>query len=105
MDREQDLGLGDGTPGSSRTSHRLDALSKGSSHAQSWRGAHAWTISISAAVSRQLGDEAAVDARTLSNSKLRDSSTMKRGSDGQLGNGQKAMRQLSKAFAIVGGMS
>ena len=51
-------------------------------------------------LARQLGDEAAVDARTLQRLEqaLRDSGTLKRGSDGQLRLTPKAMRQLGKAL-------
>ncbi|MCW2748569.1 MAG: hypothetical protein JWP10_1711, partial [Nocardioidaceae bacterium] len=51
-------------------------------------------------LSRQLGNEAAIDARTLQQLEkaLRDSGTMKRGSDGQLKLTPKAMRQLGKAL-------
>ena len=51
-------------------------------------------------LARQLGDEAAVDARTLQRLEqaLRDSGTLKRGSDGDLQLTPKAMRQLGKAL-------
>ena len=51
-------------------------------------------------LARQLGDEAAVDARTLQRLEqaLRDTGYLKRGSDGQLKLSPKAMRQLGKAL-------
>jgi len=51
-------------------------------------------------LARQLGDEAAVDAKTLQQLEkaLRDGGTLKRGSDGQLKLSPKAMRQLGKAL-------
>ncbi|MET1037764.1 MAG: VWA domain-containing protein, partial [Aeromicrobium sp.] len=51
-------------------------------------------------LSRQLGAEAAVDAHTLQQLEqaLRDTGTMKRGTDGQLKLTPKAMRQLGKAL-------
>ncbi|MGB0099501.1 MAG: VWA domain-containing protein, partial [Nocardioides sp.] len=51
-------------------------------------------------LARQLGDEAAVDARTLQRLEqaLRDSGYMKRGTDGQLRLSPRAMRQLGKAL-------
>jgi uncharacterized protein with von Willebrand factor type A (vWA) domain len=52
------------------------------------------------ALARQLGDRAAVDARTLQQLEqaLRDSGYLKRGSDGQYRLSPKAMRQLGKAL-------
>ena len=51
-------------------------------------------------LARQLGDEAAVDARTLQRLEqaLRDSGYLKRTSDGQLKLSPKAMRQLGRAL-------
>ena len=59
-----------------------------------------WTTSTSTSLARQLGDEAAVDARTLQQLEqaLRDTGYLKRGSDGQLRLSPKAMRQLGKAL-------
>ncbi len=58
------------------------------------------TTSTSTSSSRQLGDEAAVDARTLQQLEqaLRDTGTLKRGTDGKLKLTPKAMRQLGKAL-------
>ncbi len=96
MDGEQGLGLGDGT-GVFQDIAELDALSDQLS--QSYSGSRMDDLDLDS-LSRQLGDEAAVDARTLQQLEkaLRDSGTMKRGSDGQLKLTPKAMRQLGKAL-------
>ncbi|QNE46714.1 VWA domain-containing protein [Glaciihabitans sp. INWT7] len=96
MDGEQGLGLGDGT-GVFQDIAELDALSDQLS--QSYEGSRMDDLDLDA-LSRQLGDEAAVDARTLQQLEkaLRDSGTLKRGSDGQLKLTPKAMRQLGKAL-------
>ena len=96
LDGERGLGLGDGT-GVFQDIAELDALSDQLS--QSYDGSRMDDLDLDS-LSRQLGDEAAVDARTLQQLEkaLRDSGTMKRGSDGQLKLTPKAMRQLGKAL-------
>lgn len=95
MDGEQGLGLGDGT-GVFQDIAELDALAE--QLAQRY-GARMEDVDLDA-VTRQLGDEAAVDARTLQaiERALRESGTMKRDSDGELRLTPKAMRQLGKAL-------
>jgi uncharacterized protein with von Willebrand factor type A (vWA) domain len=96
MDGEEGLGLGDGT-GVFQDLADLDELSEQLS--QSYRGSNLDDLDLDK-LSRQLGDEAAVDARTLQQLEqaLRDSGTLKRGSDGTLKLTPKAMRQLGKAL-------
>ena len=96
MDGEEGLGLGDGT-GVFQDIAELDALSE--QLAQSYNGSRLDDLDLDQ-LSRQLGDEAAVNARTLQQLEkaLRESGTMKRGSDGQLTLTPKAMRQLGKAL-------
>ncbi len=96
MDGEQGLGLGDGT-GVFQDIAELDTLSDQLS--QSYNGSRMDDLDLDL-LSRQLGDEAAVDAHVLKQLEkaLRDSGTMKRGSDGQLKLTPKAMRQLGKAL-------
>ena len=96
MDGEEGLGLGDGT-GVFQDLADLDELAEQLS--QSYNGARMDDCDLEK-LSRQLGDEAVVDARTLQQLEkaLRDSGTMKRGSDGQLKLTPKAMRQLGKAL-------
>ena len=93
---EQGLGLGDGT-GVFQDLAELDAL--GDQLSQSYGGARMDDVDLDA-LARQLGDQAAVDARTLSELEkaLRDSGYLKRGSDGELRLSPKAMRQLGKAL-------
>ena len=93
---EQGLGLGDGT-GVFQDVAELDALSDQLS--QSYGGARMDDVDLDA-LSRQLGDQAAVDARTLSELEkaLRDSGYLQRGSDGELRLSPRAMRQLGKAL-------
>jgi uncharacterized protein with von Willebrand factor type A (vWA) domain len=93
---EQGLGLGDGT-GVFQDLAELDALSDQLS--QSYGGARMDDVDLDA-LARQLGDQAAVDARTLSDLEkaLRDSGYLQRGSDGELRLSPKAMRQLGKAL-------
>lgn len=95
-DGEEGLGLGDGT-GVFQDLADLDELAEQLS--QSYNGARMDDLDLEK-LSRQLGDEAVVDARTLQQLEkaLRDSGTMKRGSDGQLKLTPKAMRQLGKAL-------
>ncbi|MCW2800301.1 MAG: hypothetical protein JWQ70_1773 [Aeromicrobium sp.] len=96
MDGEEGIGLGDGT-GVFQDIADLDRLSEQLS--QSYSGSRMDDLDLDT-LARQLGDEAAVDARTLQELEkaLRDSGTMKRGSDGQLKLTPKAMRQLGKAL-------
>jgi uncharacterized protein with von Willebrand factor type A (vWA) domain len=96
MTGEEGIGLGDGT-GVFQDIADLDRLSEQLS--QSYSGSRMDDLDLDT-LARQLGDEAAVDARTLQELEkaLRDSGTMKRGSDGQLKLTPKAMRQLGKAL-------
>ena len=96
MGGEEGLGLGDGT-GVFQDLADLDQLADQLS--QSYGGARMDDLDLDK-LARQLGDEAAVDARTLQQleTALRDSGTLKRGSDGQLRLTPKAMRQLGKAL-------
>ena len=82
FDGEQGLGLGDGT-GVLQDLADLDDLAEQLS--QSYGGARMDDLDLDK-LARQLGDEAAVDARTLRELEqaLRDSGYLKRGSDGQL---------------------
>ncbi|MDT0213463.1 VWA domain-containing protein [Rothia sp. ARF10] len=90
------LGLGDGT-GALQDLAQIDALSDQLS--QSYSGARLDDLDLDA-LARQLGDEAAVEARTLQELEraLRDSGYLKRGSDGELRLSPKAMRELGKAL-------
>ena len=96
MDGSEGLGLGDGT-GVFQNLADLDELAE--QLAQSYSGSHMDDVDLDK-LSRQLGDEAAVSARTLQQLEkaLRDSGTLKRGTDGQLRLTPKAMRQLGKAL-------
>ncbi|HET7683720.1 MAG TPA: VWA domain-containing protein [Marmoricola sp.] len=93
---EQGLGLGDGT-GVLQDIAELDDLSEQLS--QSYGGARMDDLDLDA-LARQLGEEAAVSARTLQELEraLRDTGYLKRGTDGQLKLSPKAMRQLGKAL-------
>ena len=93
---EKGLGLGDGT-GVLQDLAELDSLAEQLS--QSYDGARMDDLDLDA-LARQLGDEAAVDARTLAelDRALRDSGYLKRGTDGQLRLSPKAMRLLGKAL-------
>jgi uncharacterized protein with von Willebrand factor type A (vWA) domain len=90
------LGLGDGT-GVLQDLADLDDLSDQLS--QSHPGARMDDVDLDK-LARQLGDEAAVDARTLQELEqaLRDSGYLKKSSDGQLKLSPRAMRQLGKAL-------
>ncbi|MGA8846791.1 MAG: VWA domain-containing protein [Nocardioides sp.] len=92
----QGLGLGDGT-GVFQDLADLDSLADQLS--QSYGGARMDDLDLDK-LARQLGDEAAVDAKTLQQLEkaLREGGTLKRGSDGQLKLTPKAMRQLGKAL-------
>ncbi|MGY2701948.1 vWA domain-containing protein [Nocardioides sp. HB32] len=96
MGGEEGLGLGDGT-GVFQDIADLDTLADQLS--QSYGGARMDDVDLDA-LARQLGDQAAVDARTLQRLEqaLRDSGYMKRGTDGQYRLSPKAMRQLGKAL-------
>ena len=96
FDGEQGLGLGDGT-GVLQDLAELDDL--GEQLSQSYGGARMDDVDLDK-LARQLGDQAAIDARTLSELEraLRDSGYLKRTSDGQLRLSPKAMRQLGKAL-------
>lgn len=96
FDGDQGLGLGDGT-GVIQDLADLDALSEQLS--QQYAGARMGDVDLEA-LARQLGDEAAVDARRLADLEraLRDSGYLKRGADGDLLLSPKAMRQLGKAL-------
>ena len=93
---EEGLGLGDGT-GALQDLAELDDLANQLS--QSYNGARLEDIDLDK-LARQLGDQAAVDARTLQELEkaLRDAGYMNRGSDGNLKLSPKAMRQLGKAL-------
>ena len=90
------LGLGDGT-GVLQDLADLDSLAE--QLAQSYDGARLDDVDLDQ-LARQLGNDAAVDARTLQKLEqaLRDSGYLKRTSDGQLKLSPKAMRQLGKAL-------
>ena len=90
------LGLGDGT-GVLQDLAELDQLADQLS--QSYDGARLDDVDLDA-LARQLGDRAAVDARTLQRLEqaLRDSGYLQRGSDGQYRLSPQAMRQLGKAL-------
>ncbi len=90
------LGLGDGT-GALQDLADLDSLAEQLS--QSYDGARLDDVDLDL-LAKQLGNDAAVDARTLQKLEqaLRDSGYLKRSSDGQLKLSPKAMRQLGKAL-------
>ena len=96
FDGEQGLGLGDGT-GVLQDLADLDDLAEQLS--QSYGGARMDDVDLDK-LERQLGDQAAVDAKTLAELEraLNETGYLKRGSDGQLKLSPKAMRQLGKAL-------
>jgi uncharacterized protein with von Willebrand factor type A (vWA) domain len=96
MDGEQGLGLGDGT-GVFQDLADLDELWEQLS--QSYSGSQLDDLDLDK-LARQLGDESVVDARALQRLEkaLRDSGSMKRGTDGHLKLTPKAMRHLGKAL-------
>jgi uncharacterized protein with von Willebrand factor type A (vWA) domain len=93
---QEGLGLGDGT-GVLQDLADLDDLAEQLS--QSYGGARMDDVDIDK-LERQLGDAAAVDAKTLAELEkaLNETGYLKRGSDGQLKLSPKAMRQLGKAL-------
>ncbi|WP_300677582.1 VWA domain-containing protein [Nocardioides sp.] len=93
---DQGLGLGDGT-GALQDLAELDQLIEQLS--QSYGGARMDDLDLDA-LARQLGEEAAIDARTLGELEraLRESGQLERGTDGDLRLTPKAMRQLGKAL-------
>jgi uncharacterized protein with von Willebrand factor type A (vWA) domain len=96
MNGQEGLGLGDGT-GVFQDIADLDELSE--QLAQSHSGSQLDDLDLDT-LTRQLGPDAAVDARTLQQLEkaLRDSGTMKRNSEGLLKLTPKAMRQLGKTL-------
>jgi uncharacterized protein with von Willebrand factor type A (vWA) domain len=96
FDGEQGLGLGDGT-GVLQDIADLDQLAE--QLAQTYDGARLDDLDLDK-LARQLGHDAAVDARTLQRLEqaLRDSGYLRRASDGQLKLSPKAMRQLGRAL-------
>jgi uncharacterized protein with von Willebrand factor type A (vWA) domain len=93
---DQGIGLGDGT-GVLQDLAELDDLAEQLS--QSYGGARLDDVDLDK-LARQVGNDAAVSARTLQELEraLRDSGYLKRTSDGQLRLSPKAMRQLGKAL-------
>ena len=93
---EDGLGLGDGT-GVLQDLADLDDLSEQLS--QAYAGARLDDVDLDK-LARQVGDQAAVDARTLADLEraLKQTGYLKRGADGQLKLSPKAMRQLGKAL-------
>ncbi|CAM3950078.1 vWA domain-containing protein [Janibacter anophelis] len=93
---EQGLGLGDGT-GMLQDIARLDALSDQLS--QSHAGARLDDIDLDE-LARQLGEQAAVDAKALRDLEqaLRSSGTVRRDFEGQLRLTPRAMRQLGRSL-------
>src|SRR4029079_8389676 len=93
---EQGLGLVDGT-GVLQDLADLDDLAEQLS--QSYGGARMDDVDLDK-LERQLGDQAAVDAKTLAELEraLNETGYLKRGSDGQMKLSPQAMRQLGKAL-------
>jgi uncharacterized protein with von Willebrand factor type A (vWA) domain len=93
---EQGVGLGDGT-GLFQDLAELDGLSE--QLTQQYAGARMGDIDLDA-LARQLGEEAAVDARTLADLErtLRERGYLKTASDGSLRLSPKAMRRLGKTL-------
>lgn len=91
---EQGLGLGDGT-GALQDLAELDALAE--QLAQSRPGSSLDDIDLDK-LGRNLGDDAVVDARTLSELEraLRDSGYLRRADDGTLALSPKALRRLGR---------
>lgn len=93
---EQGLGLGDGT-GAIQDLAELDALSEQLS--QGYDGARSTDIDLDA-LGRQLGEDAAVSARTLAELEraMRDSGLLRRDADGSLRLSPQAMRRLGQSL-------
>lgn len=93
---QEGMGLGDGT-GLLQDIADLDALAE--QLAQNHQGAGLDDIDVET-LARQLGDDAAVDARTLAELEraLRDSGLLQRASDGSLKLSPKAVRRLGKSL-------
>jgi uncharacterized protein with von Willebrand factor type A (vWA) domain len=93
---EQGLGLGDGT-GVLQDLADLDELAEQLS--QGYSGARLDDVDLDK-LARHLGDQAAIDARTLTELEraLKQTGYLKRGADGRLKLSPKAMRQLGKAL-------
>ncbi|WP_127479971.1 vWA domain-containing protein [Nocardioides pantholopis] len=96
MSGDEGVGLGDGT-GVFQDLAELDTLSE--QLTQSYAGSQLDDVDLEA-LARQLGDQAAVDARTLQQLEkaLREQGTMRRDSTGQLQLTPRAMRQLGQAL-------
>ncbi|WP_122816559.1 vWA domain-containing protein [Nocardioides pantholopis] len=96
MSGDEGVGLGDGT-GVFQDLAELDTLSE--QLTQSYAGSQLDDVDLEA-LARQLGDQAAVDARTLQQLEkaLREQGTMRRDSTGQLQLTPRAMRQLGQSL-------
>lgn len=96
FDGDQGLGLGDGT-GVLQDLADLDSLAEQLS--QSYSGSTLSDLDIEA-LSRQLGDDAAVSARTLAELEkaMQDSGYLRRGTDGDLKLSPRAMRKLGQSL-------
>ncbi len=96
FDGQEGLGLGDGT-GVLQDLAELDALAD--QLGQGYGGARMEDVDLEA-LGRQLGDEAAVSARTLAELEraLRDAGYLNRVEDGSLKLSPRAMRQLGRTF-------
>jgi uncharacterized protein with von Willebrand factor type A (vWA) domain len=96
FDGDQGMGLGEAT-GVMQDLAELDALSEQLS--QQYAGARMGDVDLEA-LTRQLGDEAAADARTLAELEraLADSGYLRRGTDGTLRLSPRAMRQLGRSL-------
>ncbi|GAA1160690.1 VWA domain-containing protein [Ornithinicoccus hortensis] len=96
FDGDQGMGLGEAT-GVMQDLAELDALSEQLS--QEYAGARMGDVDVDA-LARQLGDEAAADARTLAELEraLSDSGYLRRSSDGRLTLSPRAMRQLGRSL-------
>ncbi|MFC7400742.1 VWA domain-containing protein [Citricoccus sp. GCM10030269] len=96
FDGDQGLGLGDGT-GVLQDLADLDELAEQLS--QGYPGSVLDDVDVDK-LARQLGDDAAVDARTLTQLEkaLRDSDLLRRGTDGDLKLSPRAMRKLGKSL-------